>query len=248
MPLVWLWTFLSKGITVLVNLLFLLMLVAVVAAVFYTPHINVPHKSALVLAPEGDIVEERSPMDPMTKLINNVAGVPIHEETFLQDVLDVVTEAAQDDRIAMLLLKTDRLGSASLDQIKAIGGALESFKGAGKKVIAYGDSFNQAQYYLASWADAIYLNPMGAVNLRGFSVFRLYMREMLEKLAVDFHVFRVGTFKSALALTSRQYVSRGQGSQPIVAGQPLAGLLRGCEQAPEKHGGRTHRQYQHPGE
>ena len=207
MPLVWLWTFLSKGITVLINLLFLLMLVGVVSAFFYNPRINVPHKSALVLAPEGDIVEERSPMDPMTKLINNVAGVPIHEETFLQDVLDVVTEAAQDDRIAMLLLKTDRLGSASLDQIKAIGGALESFKGAGKKVIAYGDSFNQAQYYLASWADAIYLNPMGAVNLRGFSVFRLYMREMLEKLAVDFHVFRVGTFKSALEPLLRDNMS-----------------------------------------
>lgn len=198
MPLVWLWTFLSKGITVLANLLFLLFLAAVAAAFLYKPHINVPGKSALVLAMEGDIVEERSPMDPMTKLINNAAGVPIHEETFLQDVIDVVTEAAQDERIAMLLLKTDRMGSASLDQIKAIGGALESFKGAGKKVIAYGDSFNQAQYYLASWADAIYLNPMGAVNLRGFSVFRLYMQEMLEKLAINFHVFRVGTFKSAL--------------------------------------------------
>lgn len=198
MPLVWLWTFLSRGITVLANLLFLLFLAGMVAAFLYKPHTNVPNKSALVLAPEGDIVEERSPMDPMAKLINNVAGVPLHEETFLQDVIDVVREAASDDRITLLLLKPDRLGSASLDQIKAIGGALESFKAAGKKVIAYGDSFNQAQYYLASWADAVYLNPMGTVNLRGFSVFRLYMRELLEKLAIDFHVFRVGTFKSAL--------------------------------------------------
>ncbi|NLB07205.1 MAG: signal peptide peptidase SppA, partial [Desulfobulbaceae bacterium] len=84
------------------------------------------------------------------------------------------------------------------DQVQSIGAALERFRKAGKKVIAFADSYSQAQYYLASWADRIYLQPMGAVHLRGFAVFRLYLREMLDRLAVNLHVFRVGTYKSAL--------------------------------------------------
>lgn len=198
LPLVWLWKFLSTGITVVANLFFLGFLLICLAAVFYTPRITVPANTALVIAPEGAIVEERSPMDPLARIFNNVAGLPLHEETFLQDMVDVINRAAEDQRIKLLVLKSDRMGSASLDQIRTIGAAIDGFKHAGKKVIAFGDSYNQAQYYLASWADKIYMNPMGQVNVRGFSVFRLYMQELLDKLAVNFHVFRVGTYKSAL--------------------------------------------------
>ncbi len=198
LPFYWLWKFLSSGLTVLSNLLFLSFFLVGLAVIFYTPKINVPAQSALVLAPEGDIVEERSPMDPMTKMFNNFAGVPLHDETFLQDIIDAISTAADDQRIKVLVLNPNRMGDASLDQIRAIGVAIDTFKQTGKQVIAIGDTFNQAQYYLASWADKIYLHPMGAVNLRGFGVFRLYMQEMLDKLAINFHVFRVGTFKSAL--------------------------------------------------
>jgi protease IV len=85
-----------------------------------------------------------------------------------------------------------------LDQIKAIGLAIEHFKQTGKEVVAMGDTYNQAQYYLASWADRIYLHPMGGVTSARFSLFRLYIRDLLDKLAIHFHVFKVGTFKSAL--------------------------------------------------
>jgi protease-4 len=198
LPFIWLWKLLSSGITVLSNLFFLSFFLIVLTAVFYTPTVKVPAESALVLAPEGDIVEERSPMDPMTKVFNNLAGVPLHGETFLQDIIDAIDTAADDPRIKLLVLNSNRMGDVSLDQIKAIGGAIDSFKQTGKKVIALGDTFNQAQYYLASWADKIYLHPMGAVNIHGFKVFRLYLQEMLDKLAINFHVFRVGTFKSAI--------------------------------------------------
>ena len=198
LPLRWLWKFLSTGLTVLTNLIFLSVLLIGLAAALYTPKVQVPNGSALVLAPEGDIVEERSPMDPLAKVLSEMSGTPLHEETFLQDVLDAVVVAADDPRIKMLVINTNRMGNASLDQIQAIGAALDDFKTTGKQVVALGDAFNQAQYYLASRADKIYLHPMGAVNVHGFSVFRLYMREMLDKLAVNFHVFRVGTFKSAV--------------------------------------------------
>ncbi len=197
-PFYWLWKFLSSGLSILTNLIFLGLIIAVVTAALYTPQVTVPQGSALILAPEGDIVEERSPMDPATKLISQITGTPLHAECFLQDILDAINAAADDPRIKLLVLNTNRLEKASLEQIRTIGQALEQFKAAGKHIIAIGDSFNQAQYYLASWADTIYLNPMGAANLRGFSVYRLYFKEMLDKLAVDFHIFRVGTFKSAV--------------------------------------------------
>jgi protease-4 len=198
LPVVWLWKLLSTGLSFLSNLLFLSLALLCLVFFFYTPMVRVPDGSALVLALEGDIVEERSPMDPMTRVLNQMTGAPLHEETFLQDVLDTVYAAADDRRIKMLVINTNRMGDASLDRIRAIGSAIDFFKLTGKKVVAVGDTFNQAQYYLASWADKIYLHPMGAVNLRGFSIFRLYMQELFDKLGVNFHIFRVGNFKSAV--------------------------------------------------
>lgn len=198
MPLFWLWKFLSSGLSVLSNLLFLALVLAILTVAFYTPKIDVPAACALVVSPAGDIVEERSPMDPMTRILGHLSGTPLEKDTFLQDILDGVNAASGDARIKMLVINTNRMGGASLDQLRAIGTAVEAFKKTGKEVIALGDSFNQAQYYLASWADKIYLHPMGAVDIRGFSVFRLYLREMLDKLAINMHVFRVGTFKSAV--------------------------------------------------
>lgn len=198
LPFYWLWKFFSTGLSVLSNLVFLGILLLGLGMILYTPEVRIPADSALVFAPEGSIVEERSPMDPVTQAINKLAGAPLHEEVFLQDVLDMIHQAGDDARIKLLVLKPDRISEISLDQVRVIGAALATFKKKGKRIIAFGDSFNQAQYYLASWADKIYLNPMGAVHLRGFALYRLYMREMLDKLAVNFHVFRVGAFKSAL--------------------------------------------------
>ncbi len=198
LPLSWLWKFFSTGISVISNLLFLGFFLLAVGLVLYTPTVTIQPDSALIFAPEGSIVEERSAMDPLTRLVNRLTGTPLHEEVFLQDVLDAVKQAADDDRIKLLLLKTDRISEISLDQARTIGAALEAFKKSGKRIVAYGDAFSQAQYYLSSCADKIYLNPMGAVHLRGFALYRLYLRELLDKLAVNFHVFRVGTYKSAV--------------------------------------------------
>lgn len=206
-PFRWLWQLLSFGLTFLRNLFFLGLVLAVLVAALYSPKIIVPPNSALVVAPEGDIVEERSPIDPLTRIISQITDTPLHEDTFLQDVVDAVHAAADDPRIKMLVLNINRMQGASLDQLRTVGRALETFKQTGKQVIAFGDSFNQGQYYLASWADKIYLHPMGAVKLHGFSVFRLYLKEMLDKLAIDFHVFRVGTFKSAVEPLLRNNMS-----------------------------------------
>jgi len=215
-PFYWFWKILSSGLSLLTNLVFLLCIVLVLVASFYEPEVKIPDGCALLITPEGDIVEQRSPMDPATRMINELTGTPLHEETYLQDILDTIQAAGEDSRIHLLVLNLNRLGAVDLNQIQSMGKALERFKQSGKEVIALGDRFNQAQYYLASWADKIYLNPMGSVSLRGFSVHRLYYKELLEKLAVDMHVFRVGTFKSAVEPLLRNSMSEEDRSANIL--------------------------------
>ncbi len=197
-PLVWLWKFLTSGLSVLTNLLFLLFVLVVAAVIFYKPVIKVPANCALYFAPNGDIVEQHSVITPLTKLISQVSDAPDHEEIFLQDILDVLNAATDDPRIRMLVINTNRLGKVSLEQLQTIGEAMEEFKRAGKQIVCMGSNFNQAQYYLASRADKIYLNPMGGVQLHGLAISCLYIKDLLDKLDIDVHVFRVGTFKSAV--------------------------------------------------
>jgi protease-4 len=90
------------------------------------------------------------------------------------------------------------MGNAGINQLEAIGAALKDFRKRGKKVIAAEDFFTQKKYFLASYADTIILNPMGAVELHGFGVYRLYFKDFLDKLHIKVHVFRVGQYKSAV--------------------------------------------------
>jgi protease-4 len=202
----WLWKVFSTGISLLSGLFFLTFIL-VLFALLYQPRVVVPQGAALVIAPAGDIVEEKTAIAPLSRLINGYAGLPISEETLLQDILDAIDAAADDRRIKILVLSLADLGYGGLNQLQAIGRSIEAFKKSGKKVIAIDDDYNQGQYYLASFADEILLNPMGGVHLRGFGVFRLYLKELIDKLAINFHVFRVGTFKSAVEPFTRSSMS-----------------------------------------
>ena len=197
-PLKLLWRFLKGGLAVVSNLVFLLMVGALLVSLLYKPEVKVPEGCALVIRPKGDIVEERSPIGPLAEQFNRLAGVPLEEEIFLQDLLDGIAAAGADSRIKCLILDTDKLGAASLDQLAAVGKALDGAKAKGKRVIALGGGFNQSRYYLAARADEVWLDPMGEAELHGFAVVNLYFREFLEKLSVKMHIFRVGTYKSAI--------------------------------------------------
>lgn len=79
-----------------------------------------------------------------------------------------------------------------------IGKALKEFRDSGKPVYAVGENYSQGQYYLASFANKIWLSPQGVVDLHGFATNGLYYKSLLDKLKVSTHVFRVGTYKSAV--------------------------------------------------
>ena len=164
----------------------------------HRPEVEIEQNSALVLAPHGTILEKKSSLEPAEHLLHLLNGTLQEEELLLQDIIKGIRTAARDKRIKLLVLVPDRIEQAGLNQLQDIGRVIDEFKQSGKPVIAYADSLSQGQYYLAARGDEVYLNPMGEVGLQGFGVFRLYMRELLEKLKINFHIFRVGTFKSAL--------------------------------------------------
>ncbi len=185
------------------NLFFLLLVVFLIALVFFEGGDQVPDGAALILSPEGNIVEQKTE----TMLSSDIFGNAAREETLLQDMIDVIDYAKDDGRIELMVLDLRKMGNAGISKLQSIGAALDRFRGSGKPIFAYGDYFNQQQYYLAAHADRLYLNPMGAVLLNGFGLYRLYFKTALDKLQIQFHVFKAGTYKSALEPVTRDSMS-----------------------------------------
>ncbi len=168
----------------------------------------VSNRGALLLSLSGDIVEEKQTIDPLSTLINDKLGFDnLPKETLFQDILDAIKAAATDRKVTCILLDFSNLGSVGLNQLQTIGKSLTDFKKSGKKVIAAEDFYSQKAYYLASYADEIYLNPMGGVDLHGIGTFRLYFKDAIDMLKINYNIFRVGTFKSALEPIMRNSMS-----------------------------------------
>ncbi len=184
----------------LTNLIFLLSVALVYFVYFYghdtQPQVEQP--SALVLNLSGPIVEQSLYINPMDSFTSSLFGEEIPKENVLFDVVDTIRYAKDDEKITGLVLSLRDMPETNLTKLRYIAKALNEFKASGKPIYAIGAFYNQSQYYLASYADKIYLAPDGGVMLKGYSAFNLYYKTLLEKLDVTTHVFRVGTYKSAI--------------------------------------------------
>ncbi|ELV8590180.1 protease 4 [Vibrio vulnificus CladeA-yb158] len=184
----------------LTNLIFLLSVALVYFIYFYghdtQPQVEQP--SALVLNLSGPIVEQSLYINPMDSFTSSLFGEEIPKENVLFDVVDTIRYAKDDEKITGLVLSLRDMPETNLTKLRYIAKALNEFKASGKPIYAIGAFYNQSQYYLASYADKIYLAPDGGVMLKGYSAFNLYYKTLLEKLDVTTHVFRVGTYKSAI--------------------------------------------------
>jgi protease IV len=183
-----------EGIRKVLHLALMLVIFGFVLAALHTSIPIVPRTAALVIAPQGELVEQLSG-DSVRRALGEASGGP-DPETLLRDVMDAIAAAKTDSRIKLIVLDLDQLGASGLSKLQEIGTALRDFRGSGKRVIAMGDSFSQAQYYLAAQAGEIYLDPMGEVSVHGFSYYRMYYKDAIDKLQVDSNVFKAGTFKS----------------------------------------------------
>jgi protease-4 len=155
-------------------------------------------KSALVLNLSGPIVEQSRYFTPMDSFTESLFGKDLPKENVLFDIVDSIRHASTDDNISGLVLSLKEMPETSLTKLRYIAKAINEFKATGKPVYAYGAFYNQSQYYLSSYADTIFLAPDGAVLIKGYSAYSMYFKSLLEKLDVTTHVFRVGTYKSAV--------------------------------------------------
>ena len=192
----------------LMNLAMLSLLIIVLLTLLPKEVSHIPSQSILRLDISGNIVEEKKIFGAVEKLLDDSVDPEATEpETGLQDILDIINNAAADDRIVALLLNLKHMENAGLNQLQVIGQALMNFKESGKTVIAAEDYYSQSQYYLASHASKIFLHPMGGVDIHGFGVYRLYFLKAMEKLAITYNIFKVGTYKSALEPFTRDDMS-----------------------------------------
>ena len=178
------------------NLIFLLLVVLILAALGSGAPPPLRDNTALLLNPSGVVVEELSYRDPVEVFLGAQDGA--EREVLLADVLDAIALARDDASISALVMNLDGLRYVGITKSLEIGAALEAFKGSGKPVIAVADYISQDQYLLTSFADEILLNRHGGLFLEGYSSYRNYFKDALDKLRVDMHVFVAGTNKDAV--------------------------------------------------
>ncbi|MBE8167752.1 MAG: signal peptide peptidase SppA [Shewanella sp.] len=196
------WNVINFTRQLIINIVFfplvLIGLIAFIVALSTGDEIQLDKGTALLLNLNGRIVDQKKHVDPIEAAIEETQGNQGDNEVLLADVLYVIDNAAHDKRIDNMVLDLSHLRGAGISKLESIGQALERFKTQGKSVFAVGNYFDQNQYLLASYADKVYLNPQGSVRLEGLGRFRLYYKSALEKLKINTHIFRVGTFKSAV--------------------------------------------------
>ena len=185
---------LLDGIRKTLHLALMLVIFGFVLAALHTSIPIVPRSAALVISPQGELVEQLSG-DSVRRALGEASGGP-DPETLLRDVTEAIAAAKTDSRIKLIVLDLDQLDAAGLSKLQEVGAALRDFRASGKRVIAMGDSYSQIQYYLAAQAGEVYLDPMGEVSVHGFSYYRMYYKDAIDKLQIDSNVFKAGTFKS----------------------------------------------------
>lgn len=196
-----LWRLITFLRTLCCNLIFLLV-VAVIAVgtwQFFQPDTHTGRR-ALLLNIKGTIVDNPSDTSRLTQLRQSLSGADLERSQLnsVFDVVDTIRQAQEDPNISGMVLSLDQFVGGDTPSLNYIGKALKAFRDNGKPIYATGYNYSQAQYYLASFASEIWLAPDGMVDLHGLSVSSLYYKTLLNKLKVSTHVFRVGTYKSAV--------------------------------------------------
>ncbi|ENY5533990.1 signal peptide peptidase SppA [Salmonella enterica] len=157
-------------------------------------------RGALLLDISGVIVDKPSTNHRLGALGRQLFGASSNrlQENSLFDIVNAIRQAKDDRNITGIVLDLKNFTGADQPSMRYIGKALREFRDSRKPVFAVGENYSQGQYYLASFANKIWLSPQGQINLHGFATNGLYYKTLLDKLKVSTHVFRVGTYKSAV--------------------------------------------------
>ncbi|WP_312284338.1 signal peptide peptidase SppA [Yokenella regensburgei] len=198
----WTWRLLNFVRELVLNLFFILIVLVVVGVwlQFSSSTSERTARGALTLNITGVVVDKPSTSGKIGALSRQLLGASSDrlQENSLFDIVQTIRQAKDDRNITGIVLDLKDFAGADQPSMQYIGKALREFRDSGKPVYAVGDNYSQGQYYLASFANKIYLSPQGVVDLHGFATNGLYYKALLDKLKVSTHVFRVGTYKSAV--------------------------------------------------
>ena len=145
----------------------------------------------------GTTIDERSGVGDFS-MMSLMQGDGLPSSIGLNTMLSAIENAADNDKVDGIYIECNGVAAAPAT-LQAVRHALKQFKKSGKWIAAYGhEGINQSDYYLASVADSIYLNPVGAIDLHGMASVTPYLKKLYEKLGLEAQVVRVGSFKSAV--------------------------------------------------
>lgn len=199
----WTWRLLNFIRELILNL-FLVLLILVGVGIYLSFQSSststAPARGALLVDLSGVVVDQPSVNNRVRQWGRELLGASGSrlQENSLFDVVDSIRKAKDDKNITGMVLQLNDFAGADQPSLRYIGKALREFRDSGKPIFAIGDSYNQTQYFLASYANKIYLSPQGAVDLHGFATNNLYYKSLLDMLKVTTNIFRVGTYKSAV--------------------------------------------------
>lgn len=177
--------------------IFFLIMISVIGAISSTEEqYKLKENSLLKISLEGIIVEQ-SVDNPFDFAIPGMPVQPNIHKQGLDDILSAIKKAKTNDMIKGIYIESGTInaGFASVEEIRD---ALEDFKKSGKYIISYGDNYDKKEYFVASIADKVFINPSGLMNIGGLVSTPVFFTETLEKLGVKAEIFKVGTFKSAV--------------------------------------------------
>ena len=193
----WEWVTTARKFTI--NLLFLLIVLiflgALLGSIFSGSKLPDPEGKALVVNPQGPIVEQvAGSLDPLSFALYGPPTPGVN----VRNVLFALKNAKEDERIQNVILQLDNIEGTGQTVLYDVGQALQELKDSGKNIVAVSDYYSESSYYLASFANEIIMHPDGAVDILGYSRIRTYYKTLIDKLEVTVNLFRVGKFKSAM--------------------------------------------------
>ncbi|MDE2563892.1 MAG: signal peptide peptidase SppA [Sphingomonadales bacterium] len=179
----------------LVLLLLLLFFWGLYAVLTMRPSAADVRNGALYLPIDGPIVEEKTQIDPWSLLTSR--GDVSHEFA-ARDLVRAISAAASDDRIKAVVIDLSEFGGARQVSLEEVGAAMDKVRAAKKPVLVYDVLYQDGSALLGAHASEAWVDPMGGVEIAGPGGSQLYYKDLLDKLKVNAHVFRVGTYKSAV--------------------------------------------------
>lgn len=160
--------------------------------------IDLSKKSVMIIKFAGSVADTPRYNASADEIVEILTGEKI-EHTFIRDIVNSIKYATNGDSpINHIIIDASNLSNIRLDQVETIGNSLKAFTEQGKKVSFYSKSYSQAKYALASYANNIYLDPMGSFTINGLTIENIYFKELLDNLGVTVYTPKAGTHKSAI--------------------------------------------------